>query len=59
MANSDRTVWDEKCHLDLLQSMVTTLNITVADWDSVIESIKKKGYNYTSSAAMYCYLFFI
>lgn len=54
---SDRTVWDEKAHLDLLMAIMSKVTITSNDWASILPELQAKGYNYTLSAAVYAYGF--
>lgn len=47
------TNWDHEAHLALLQALVLKAPPSAAQWDDVLEEVAKKGYIYTSSAALY------
>lgn len=51
---SDRTIWGEKAHLDLLLSILNNVTISNSDWDTkILPELRAKGYTYTVSAALY------
>lgn len=47
------TNWDHEAHLALLQALVLKAPPNAAQWDDVLDEVGKKGYIYTSSAALY------
>ncbi|KUI63193.1 hypothetical protein VP1G_11451 [Cytospora mali] len=49
---SDRTIWDDKAHLDLLMAVLNNATLTSKEWDKILADLRVKGYNYTSSAAI-------
>jgi len=46
------TVWDHDAHLALLQAVVAESPPSPAAWDKILETVAKKGYIYTASAAL-------
>lgn len=48
------TVWDQDAHLALLQAVIAEAPPNAAEWDKILAAVAKKGYIYTSSAALYC-----
>ncbi|KAM7209537.1 hypothetical protein V8F20_000275 [Naviculisporaceae sp. PSN 640] len=46
------TNWDHEAHLALLQAVMARAPPTQAEWDQILEDVGKKGYVYTSGAAM-------
>ena len=53
MPKAAPTNWDNEAHLALLQALVLKAPPSAAQWDDVLEEVGKKGYIYTSSAAVY------
>ncbi|KAK0740660.1 hypothetical protein B0T18DRAFT_491254 [Schizothecium vesticola] len=52
MPKTAPTNWDNEAHLALLQALVLKAPPSAAQWDDVLEEVGKKGYIYTSSAAV-------
>ncbi|ROW12883.1 hypothetical protein VPNG_04726 [Cytospora leucostoma] len=40
---SDRTIWDEKAHLDLLMAIMKKVTLTSDDWASILPELQAKG----------------
>lgn len=51
------TTWDHDAHLALLQAIVDKAPPTQGEWENILEQVRKKGYTYTASAAMYAFFF--
>ena len=50
------TTWDHDAHLALLQAIVDKAPPTQVEWENILEQVRKKGYTYSASAAMYVLL---
>lgn len=46
------TNWDHDAHLALLQAVMAKAPPSQAEWDQILEEVGRKGYVYTSGAAM-------
>ncbi|KAK4101004.1 hypothetical protein N658DRAFT_507321 [Parathielavia hyrcaniae] len=46
------TIWDHDAHLSLLQAMMAVAPPQPGEWEKVLAEVRKKGYDYTASAAM-------
>ncbi|KAK4205632.1 hypothetical protein QBC40DRAFT_248801 [Triangularia verruculosa] len=46
------TIWDHEAHLTLLQAIIESGTVKVADWDAIIPLVNRRGYYYTAGAAM-------
>ncbi|KAK4214036.1 hypothetical protein QBC37DRAFT_315229 [Rhypophila decipiens] len=50
--NMAPTNWDHDAHLALLQAVMSKAPPTQSEWDQILEEVGRKGYVYTSGAAM-------
>ncbi|KAM7183460.1 hypothetical protein V8F33_013570 [Rhypophila sp. PSN 637] len=50
--NMAPTNWDHDAHLALLQAVMAKAPPTQSEWDQILEEVGRKGYVYTSGAAM-------